>query len=480
MSVSNAIAGSSLYDKLIDQLIIAESKRKFLYQDQKTTQQTRKTAVSAVGTAITALNSQLGRFLETNANQFRKLTPESSDQSFFTVSNTGPLNTQGTFAFEIQQLAKADTKVSSRLNSTDTDLIGLSSTDFTLNVGASSETISVDLSGATDNNSAMQAVADAINTSGLSDKVQASILRETSGTVRLSIRAKETGSGNIISFSDANTGSNDFLAEVLQFTTAGGSDNGAIYAGAGGGRVFATSALDAQFTIDGLSFTRTSNTVNDAITGLSISLRRTTTQQEELKIEPSLADARKEVDDFLAAFNKVNSEVRSRSFLNASTGNRGPLYSDRVFRELTVQLRNTVFAQVDIGGETLSLADIGIEANTDGSLKVGNTTLLESFLRDNPQKVQALFSKSGEPVVADNGLAVQLQNVVERFIGNDGLVNSITNSIDSRISFLDDRIKAQDTFLAQRRKILKDQYSRLEVLTSRAQSQFQSIQLLFR
>jgi flagellar hook-associated protein 2 len=326
----------------------------------------------------------------------------------------------------------------------------------------------------------MQAVADAINTSGLSDKVQASILRETPGTVRLSIRAKETGSGNIISFSDANTGSNDFLAEVLQFTTAGGSDNGAIYAGAGGGRVFATSALDAQFTIDGLSFTRTSNTVNDAITGLSISLRRTTTQPEELKIEASLADARKEIDDFLAAFNKVNSEVRSRSFLNASTGNRGPLYSDRVFRELTVQLRNTVFAQVDIGGETLSLADIGIEANTDGSLKVGNTTLLESFLRDNPQKVQALFSKSGEPVVADNGLAVQLQNVIERFIGNDGIVNSITNSIDSRISFLDDRIKAQDTYLAQRRKILKDQFSRLEVLTSRAQSQFQSIQLLFR
>jgi flagellar hook-associated protein 2 len=480
MSSSNPISGSSIYDKLIDQLILAESKRKISYEVQKSTQEARKSAVSTVGSAITSFDSLLDDFLDTGASQFTSLTPTSSDESFFTVSNAGSLNTSGSFAFEIQQLAKADTKVSARFNRADADLVGLTNTTFTLNVGSDSEVINVDISGAADNEDVLQAVADAINDSGLDDKVQATVLRETATTARLSIRSKETGSDYVISFSDLNTGVNDFLSEALQLTQAGGADNAAIYAGAGGGRLYNAGDLDAEFTIDGLAFTRSSNTVTDAITGLSIVLKKATTQQEEISIDADLEGARSEVDSFIESFNKINSEVRTSSFLNATSGSRGPLYSDRVFRELTITLRQTVFRQVDIGGgETLSLADIGIEANVDGSLKVADADKLETYLRDDAEKVQTLFSKSGEVAVTDNGLAVQLQSAIETFIGTDGLVTSLTETIDDRIDFLDGRIEAQETYLEQRRKILKDQYSRLEVLASQAQSQFQSIQLLF-
>lgn len=476
-SSSSSPVTSGLYDKLIDQLIIAESKRKFAFEAQKTTQETRKSAISSVGSGITALNSLLNEYTDVTAGQFTSLKPESSDTSFFTVSNSGSLASTGSFQFEIQKLAKADSKVSRQFLSAGNDLTSVTfdSTEFTLNVGGDSAVINVDLTGATTNEDVLTLVADAINAAGI-DGVQAAVLNETGTSSRLSIRSSETGSANQISFTDTNDGITNFLSEALELTVDGGADNAALYAGVGGGRLYNVADLDAQFTIDGLQFTRSSNTVTNAINGLTLNLKKVTTQAEEISISSDTENAQTSIDGFLAAFNKVNSDIRTNSLLNSTTGYRGPLYSDRIFKELTLSLRSVAFAQVDVGGgETLSLADIGISSKTDGTLYISDATALTNALETNGEKVQTLFSKQGEPTVTDNGLAVQLQNTISRFIGTDGLVTSLSNSIDTRISQLNDRISAQDVYLAGRRRILKDQYARLEAATTTAQSQYQTL-----
>lgn len=474
MSTSSSVSTSSLYSQLIDQLILAESKRKFAYEDQKTTQETRKSAISSVGSSITALDTYAQTFLDLGADQFTALKPKSSDEAFFTVSNSGSLSASGSYQIEIQQLAKFDAKVSRQFNSADADLLAaFDSTTFTVNVGADSAVINVDLTGVTDNADVLDRVADAINDAGL-ENIQATVLKETSSTSRLSIRATETGQDYEISFSDTNDAFTNFLSEALELTLDGGADNNALYGGVNGGRLYNLADLNAQFTIDGLNFTRSSNTVTDAISGLDLTLKKVTTQTEELSISADTESARSEIDAFIASFNKVNSDVRNNSYLDSATGARGPLYSDRVFKELTITLRQTVFNRIDIGGgEELSLADIGIGQNTDGSIFVEDESILTDYLENEGDKVQELFAKADGVNVTDNGIATQLQDAISRFVGADGIITSLQSSIDDRIEFLDDRIEAQESYLETRRRILTDQYAQLEVLAASANSQFQ-------
>jgi flagellar capping protein FliD len=114
-SIQDIFRAGSVYEKLIDQLINLESSRKFKLEDQKTSQQTRKTAVTDVGSKISALKTLTTDYQDYNASQFNSLAPQSTNTDAFTVTNSGTLTASGAFNFEIQQLARVDVKVSSQL-----------------------------------------------------------------------------------------------------------------------------------------------------------------------------------------------------------------------------------------------------------------------------------------------------------------------------------------------------------------------------
>ena len=110
-------------------------------------------------------------------------------------------------------------------------------------------------------NDAMQAaVTD--GTLGREDVASASLVRETSDTARLTLRSGGTGFDNRLTFTDSADG----LLGLLELDSAALADP----EGAGGGQITAvgtddqSSALNARFTLDGLTLYRSSNEVSDA------------------------------------------------------------------------------------------------------------------------------------------------------------------------------------------------------------------------
>lgn len=481
-SVSDVFRAGSVYEQLIDQLITLESSRKFAFEDQVAQQQTRKTAISDVGSNLSAFDNLLSEYLDFNPTQFNALAPFSSNTDAFTVSNQGNLEVTGSFNVEVNQLAKNDVKVSARFSDS-TNTIASSATDLSFDIQLGSgapTTINVDLTGVTNDEEALDAVAQAIEDAGI-EGLQATVLKETSTTSRLSIRTEETGSDNQITITAPSAGAGE-IAEILQLTSGGTDNTNLVGASANGGRLFNASELDAEFTIDGLTFTRSNNEVDDAIDGLTINLLRTTSQVETISIDQDTESAQESVQSFIDGFNELNSQIRSQSFLNAESGDRGPLANDRFFRDLTFTLRGTLTESVELeDGSTLSIFDFGLDIEQDGSLVIADQAALDSFLANRAEDLQYFFSNdigSDQVFGGDTreGLAVRLSADLDRFVGSDGLITSLTNSIDDRIQDLNERIQAQEEFLERRREILRAQFQQLEEISNLAQSQFQTIQ----
>lgn len=494
-TINNIFRQSDPFEQLIENIIALESTRKNQFIDQRTAANTRRTAINQVGTRINSLNTILDRFAQQGNTNLSRLSATSSDSSAFSVTVGNALLSRGEFDFEVLQTARNDQKVSDRFTSAAQTLATVPDlqTEFFIQIGDNPEiAISVtDIDAADTDRQVLQKVANAINQAA-GQSVRATVLSETDGTSRLSVRSLQTGFDNRIAFrNEVNVDGFVNIAEATALTNLGGPDRGedntAIVAGVSGGRIVATSALNALFRLDGLDFERTSNTVTNAINGLNIQLIRPTTGVERITIDADAAASKESVNEFISAYNSLVTEIRSNSFLNRETGARGPLSRDREFRELVFQLRDTLFREVRPEGydpnllapedrRIASILEIGLDFRQDGTLFISDNTRLDEALLNRGQEVQELFSTTNSLQPQFDGITNRVKAVLDGYVRTSGgLIPTLNNSIDERIRQLDDRIRAQDVLLENRRSVLRRQFQQLQQVSNQANSQFNTL-----
>ena len=237
-----------------------------------------------------------------------------------------------------------------------------------------------------------------------------------------------------------------------------------------------------------MNFTRSSNLVTDAISNLSISLKKVTSQQENITITSDTETGKENINKFIDSFNGVVSEIRSKSYLNSSSGDRGPLYKDRSFRELTYTLRQVAISTVldtsvnivdplnpviPNGIAVKNILDFGLDIRTDGTMYIRDQAKLDSVLQSDPDAIQRVFSSDRADQF--NGIASKLQSAIDTFTKSDGVVSSLTTNIDERIQLLNKQVESQEQFLVRRRSQLTDQFIQLQSISDQANSQYQTL-----
>ena len=439
---------SSPYESSIQQLLRIDAQKKLKLQGEQSSLQTQKKALSDIGSKLTALNSLMTSFSESPNETIQPLSGTSTNPDAVSIISTSGLKNPGSYSVEVSQLAKADIVLSDAIAQTGTDFNATGLGSFEIAVGSDAPaTISVDTTGL-NNQEALQAIADGVNDQ-LGDKVNASVLTLGDGTSRLSFKGVETGEANRI-----------------QVTNQQGDFSGLNLA-----NEFTPDQLNAKFTIDNVSFERSSNLINDAVNGLSFELNKTTDSTEKLKIERNTEEARKSVDDFVKKFNEANSIIRKKTFIDGETGDRGPLQNERSVRNLSFGLRQAAALPVNsLAGEQInSLASIGIELEKDGTMKVEDSDKLDEALKSNPQAVADLFS-------ADDGIAAALNQKIDSYVSDDGGVfKSIEDGIDRKIDRLDDRIQNETEYLTKKQEELRAEFAELDQIISEGQRQFNDI-----
>ena len=139
-------------------------------------------------------------------------------------------------------------------------------------------------------------------------------------------------------------------------------------------------ARDAQFNLNGVSFTRATNTVSDALTGVTLNLKATTSNPVTLTVAQAESSAKPKLDALVKAYNDLQSFYKTQSQASADASTRGVLNSDfavgSMMREILTGLMMPVtgVSGAALTGQT-DLSALGIKLQDNGQLAV-DTTLL--------------------------------------------------------------------------------------------------------
>jgi len=407
--------------------------------NELSTEQTTLTAqVSAFGTFSSAL-STLQATLSTleDPSQLAGFDATVADKTIASATTTSDA-VPGTYSLEVQNLATAASLTSQAFTGGAASTVGTGT--LTIAVGGASTSITIGSS-----NDTLAGIASAINSAANNPGVTASVISTSSGA-RLVISGTSTGTANAITVTQS--GGDGGLSSLVYDPTDDITNLTQTQA-----------AQDANFTINGFAATSANNLVSGAITGVTIDLLGTSAANTPttLSISADPTTASTSIRTFVTAVNGVLSAIQTLTGYDASTQTAGPLNGNATLQSFQNQLEN-ILDTVKLGNNTggiASLADLGITADANtGQLDTDSTTLSNSLT--------ANLTAVGNLLGGTNGIATQIDNLINQYTGPAGLLSSINQGLQTSLSNVSQQQTALQAELAIYSATLTAQYNAMD------------------
>lgn len=153
------------------------------------------------------------------------------------------------------------------------------------------------------------------------------------------------------------------------------------------------SGIDSAFTLDGISMTRSSNTVTDAITGFTLKLLKTSSDAISITSEVDLTEVNEIVENYVFTYNEVMENLKILGQHDETDSeNDGALNGDSTLRSIQTAMRS--LSSMTIAGYENGpyyLSNLGIRTQRDGTLSFRPADLKTQF-EYNAETVRAFFS----------------------------------------------------------------------------------------
>lgn len=463
---------------LIEELMEIESQPLTDLETQKSELETEQTILRNINTQLSTLEDIAFEFSAGTA--FDYMTATSSNESYVTATATDDaLN--GSYSVEVTSLAKQNVVFSDEANVDVSSLVGKSfkiyygDEELEISITATGEDGSISTTnddGSTKSYDELLAdIADTINYGGVG--ITAAVVDVGNENYRLVLTSKDAGTDNAMVFgsssSDTKTVFEDDgnLLAALGITSADGTNIDAENVG--------QEATDAEVTVNGITVTRSSNTISDIIDGVTLTLNGVGTSTVE--VESDTEQIMAEIQSFVDAYNEVVSTIRTY------TGEGGYLQGDSSLNTLSTQLYSWAtshFVNGEDGYQTLSQIGITIdEGITDGSSMTGTMTIdeetLQTKLEADPDALKQLFSYNGSddddtedtPSGISDGIARYIYNNLDMWTNySNGIMTTKISGYDSEISFIDDSIEQMEERLTLKEEQLTSSFTAMEVALS--------------
>ena len=417
----NALGAGASFDtkKIVEALVEAE--RAGAEQQIQRKLADAESKISGLGSAASILSIlKEGAELLNDARDFNTLSINNSQPSALGAAVTSNARA-GSNTISIQSLAKEQRSVSSGFSSSALQLNGESTTNISITINGSTESIAVQ-------NASLSSIRDAINDASLGVRAEIINTGEETNNFKLQL-VGETGAANNFSVTSDFSG--------LTFT-----DN--------------QEASNASLTVNGISFTRSSNQITDVIEGVNLNLTATTSENFTLSIDRDISEAKGNIIAFVSMFNEASQEFRSLT--NSETD--GPLRGDSIFRSIVRNMRSIVIGTSSApGGNVSSLSDIGISIDRTGQL-LFDEARLETALTENFEDVVSVFSASTNDQSRfsndPGGIAGDLKSLIERVTSSDGYIVTAEQALQQRTAEFNEDLEA----LEVRMKTVEERYNR--------------------
>ena len=418
MAISSTGVGSGLDVKsIVSQLTAIERQPLKTLQAKATVFQSQLSLYGTIKSQASTLGDAAALLAGTNGWNVQKA---SSTNSAAVSVTAGASAAAGAFSVSVAQLARAQS--SGSVGVLAGEAMGKEGA-LTIDLGAWSEgappvfgvvksSVSVSVL-ATDSLSAIASKINADKTSG----VTATILRDGANE-RLVLRSATTGveAGFRLSVTD---GAVPGLAAKLGVTNP---SDGAGFVG--------QTALDAKVKINGVDVVSATNKMENAVTGVTLQLSQVTTTPVEIKVEKDVDSIQKNIQGFVDAYNALNQTLADATKYTAGTKTAAPLQGDAT----TIGLQNTlraILGSSSTGSTFGRLSEVGIERQTDGSLKI-NATKLASAQQDLPN-LKNLFAADNSSTTT-NGFGLKVRDFARGLISSDGSISNKSKALQGSLS----------------------------------------------
>lgn len=460
-TISNLGIGSAGLGDLYNQLDAAERTKLTTITTQQSTYNAQLSAYGKLQSAMTSLQTAtaaLGKATTWNS------TAVSSTNTAFTATTTADASV-GSYVVNVNQVAKAQALTTGSYT-TNTELLGDTTgttRKITITQPGTKTPLEVNLA---DDDTSLAGIASAINKAN--GNVTASVIKAKDGDYRLMLSSKTTGMDGEMTISV--TGDDKLQSAIGYDSTA---KTGALTVN--------TAAQNAIVVVNDIKIERQSNTISDALPGMTFTLKAESKADEMLEVTRATDANQKAVTDWVTAYNSLQSTINSLTKyvpVDAGAGGQsasnGALVGDANVRGIQSQLRG-LLTEVQAGSVQI-MAQLGITQDpvkgadgTVGNLKV-DTDKLKKALTDNPTAVQQYFIGDGKKT----GLATQMNNTLTTMLststGSAGVIQNAKDGINKTLKTLGERYDSMEASIDATMARYKAQFTSLDVLVTKMTS----------
>ncbi|NMM36023.1 MAG: flagellar filament capping protein FliD [Glaciimonas sp.] len=450
MGLSSAGIGSGLnVNSLVSQLMSVESApvtlldtKEASYQAKLSSYGTLKSALAALQTAAKAISTPY---------TFSPIKANITDPTVLSASVSANA-VAGNYNVEVQSLAQSQKLITGTGYANTTDVVGTGA--ITFNFGAYDTAVPPVFTGNTSKtaktvtlgaNTTLAGMRDAINAANMG--VSASILNNGTSNY-LTLTSNDTGAINALQI----TVSDPSLNAIAYNPTSGGTTNMAQI----------VAAKDAVIVVDNVKITKPSNTITDAIQGVTLNLTKTMPAGTTTKIALTrdTSSVQTAITAFVQAYNDANTAIKTATAFNTITGKGSVLTGDNTTRTIQTQLRAMFSAPVPGAPSGMAmLADVGISFQKDGSLAI-DTAKLAAAATDPSKDLSKLFATTD----SGKGYGYQMDVLIGKILSPVGTLIDRTNSVNKSIKDIGTQRDTINARLVGVEKRYRAQFTALDTL----------------
>ena len=423
-------------------------------------------STTATGTSVLNVSSIVGALMSTEQKPLTKLDAKISAINV-QISMLGGFKAKATaFQSAITALASAGSFSSRSVSSSSSGLVSATATS---SATAGNVDVEVTQSAAAQQTLLSPATAVASASAGLQAgtlTVAGTSFTTTSDSTLTTLAASINGTSGLgVTASVVQLG--DASWALLLTGSSTGADNA--FTGSGGAAFTwpasdAQSARDAQISVNGVSYTRSTNSFSNVLPGLSLTINQAVTSSTSantarLTVASGSSSASAAVATMVSAYNDLVTNYQMLTRSSTDKASRGPLNADSSLHNFMAKVRNYfqagVFDAASNGHQTTWSAS-GVTVQSDGTRAV-DSTKLDTALAGTLGTILANGMYIGAASSTDN-----LRTFLSDAVASDGLVGGDKAGRETELSSLTSQRTTLNTRLSATEARYKRMYSALD------------------
>lgn len=432
---------TSLNSELIEKLKAADKESTVTPLEEKLEKfTTEKEVIADIQTKVSDLLTavkvfSLNQSSGVNAFQQKSATVTGDGVSF----DSDDLNVlkNGSLSVKVEQLAQKDVWQTNQFDGTTT------TKDSKVNQG----TLTIN---GTNIDTTDKSYSDLVKEINKIDGVQASIVEDSAGKFRISIKSTETGVANKIDFTNSNGDISQAAGSLFGVGTANESEYNVL------------KAQDMKMKVDGVDYSGSTNTIT--IDGLKITATKSD-GESTINVEDDTTSLTTQMQAFVTAYNTLNTLITDEVHNTESS-----LGDKSAIRDIMSQLKNELFGT---GNGDKTIFSYGFSFDSSNGNLVLSTTEFESAVKNDKEGLQNLFVGVAEK----KGIATTLDELISNSGINKSLIDYESNMLSRETKLTEQRDAAQEA-LDAKYELMAEQFAAYTTIITQMENSFSGLKML--